>query len=126
MARYSVMTKIFSLSRVSLAGREFGILMGMGEPPDLAWYTGVYAHGDTPIKSYFYGNGNLGFRLVVAEARKYLPWGGKYDTIQYRNTRKEQRAMTLLLLAGIVVLAAVQLATVIYYVKLGMEQEKQV
>ena len=36
--------------------------------------------------------------------------------------------MTLLLLAGIVVLAAVQLATVIYYVKLklGMEQEKQV
>lgn len=31
--------------------------------------------------------------------------------------------MTLLLLAGIVVLAAVQLATVIYYVKLGMEQE---
>ena len=34
--------------------------------------------------------------------------------------------MTLLLLAGIVVLAAVQLATVMYYVKLGMEQEKQV
>lgn len=66
MARYSVMTKIFSLSRVSLAGREFGILMGMGEPPDLAWrYTGVYAHGDTPIKSYFYGNGNLGFQFSL-------------------------------------------------------------
>lgn len=30
--------------------------------------------------------------------------------------------MTLLLLAGIVVLAAVQLATVIYYVKLGMDE----
>ena len=30
MARYSVMTKIFSPSRVSRAGRELGILMGMG------------------------------------------------------------------------------------------------
>ena len=25
----------------------------------------MYAHGDTPIKSYFYGNGNLGFQLVI-------------------------------------------------------------
>ena len=31
MARYSVITKIFSLSSVAVAGRESGILMGMGK-----------------------------------------------------------------------------------------------
>ena len=33
MARCSVITKMFSSSKMARAGRESGILMGMGEPP---------------------------------------------------------------------------------------------
>ena len=39
MARYSVMTKIFSLSKVAVAGRESGILIGMGKTSFLFKYS---------------------------------------------------------------------------------------